>query len=80
MILKKYGYNRLLIESGLIFLNTLIKNQLISNLYLFKTDKKLGTIGINNSTNKLIKKMTLKNKIKVNLNGENLYKVKLNNV
>ena len=77
MILKKYGYNRLLIESGLIFLNTLVKNRLVSNLYLFQTAKKLGKIGINNSTNKFIKKMNLKNKIKVNLNGENLYKIKI---
>ena len=39
--------------------------------------KKLGKIGINNSTNKFIKKMNLKNKIKVNLNGENLYKLEI---
>ena len=76
-ILKKYGYNRLLVESGLIFLNTLIRNKLISNLYVFKSPKKLGKIGVNNSTNKLIKKVNLKKKIKVNLNGDNLYKIKM---
>ena len=77
MILKKRGYNRLLVESGLIFLNTLIKNKLVSNLYLFQTEKKLGKTGINNSTSKFIKQMNLKNKIKVNLNGENLYKLEI---
>ena len=77
-ILKKYGYNRVLIESGLIFLNTLIRNKLISNLFIFQSSKKLGKLGINNSTNKFIKKMNFKNKIKVNLNEDSLYKIKIN--
>ncbi len=76
--LKKYGYNRILVESGLIFLNTLIKNKLISNLYFFQSSKILGKNGINNSTNKFIKKMNFKRKIRVNLNGDNLYKIKIN--
>ena len=76
-IFKKFGYNRILVESGLIFLNTLIKNELISNLYIFKSSKKLGRIGNNNSTNLLFKKMNLKKRIKVNLNGDNLYKIKI---
>ena len=33
------GYQSVLIETGLNFLNTLIKNKLINNLYLFKNIK-----------------------------------------
>ena len=77
-ILKRFGFNRILIESGLIFLNTLIKNKLISNLYIFQSSKKLGKFGVNNSTNKYIKKMNFMKKIKVNLNKDNLYKIKIN--
>ena len=77
-IIKKSGYNRVLIESGLIFLNTLIRNELISNLYVFQSSMKLGKFGINNSTNKFIKEMNFKNKIKVNLSKDNLYKIKIN--
>ncbi len=76
-VLKKYGYNRILTESGLMFLNALIKNRLISNLYVFQSAKKLGKTGANNSTNKFIKKMNLRNRIRVNLDGEKLYKVKI---
>ena len=77
-ILKKYGYNRILTESGLIFLNTLINNKLISNLYVFQSSKKLGRTGFNNTTNKFIKKMNFNKKISVNLGGDNLYKVIIN--
>jgi diaminohydroxyphosphoribosylaminopyrimidine deaminase/5-amino-6-(5-phosphoribosylamino)uracil reductase len=76
-ILKKYGYNRILVESGLIFLNELLKNKLIFNLYMFQSPIKLGKKGKNNTSNNIIKKLKLKKKIKVNLNGENLYKVKI---
>ncbi len=76
-ILKKYGYNRILIESGLIFLNELLKDRLINNLYIFQSPIKLGRKGKNNSSNKIIKKLELKKKIKVNLNGDSLYKVKI---
>ena len=76
-ILKKYGYNRILLESGLIFLNALIKNKLILNLYVFQSSKKLRKFGSNNSTVNFIKNMNLTRKIKANLNGDNLYKVKV---
>tara|TARA_B110001452_G_scaffold213368_1_gene184085 strand:+ start:260 stop:1336 length:1077 start_codon:yes stop_codon:yes gene_type:complete len=79
-ILKKRSYNRILIESGLIFLNQLLKNKLISNLYIFQSPVKLGKIGKNNTSNYLIKKFKLKNRIKVNLSNDNLYKLELNNV
>ncbi len=78
--LKKNNLGRILVESGLIFLNHLLMNGIISNLYLFHSCLKLKTRGKNNTSNKIIKKLKLSNKIKVNLNGDNLYKVKVNNV
>ncbi len=75
--LKKYAYNRILVESGLIFLNELLRNKLIFNLYIFQSSIKLGKKGKNNTSNNIIKKLKLNKKIKVNLNGDNLYKVKI---
>ena len=76
-ILKKYAYNRILVESGLIFLNELLKNKLIFNLHMFQSSIKLGKKGKNNTSNNIIKKLKLKKRIKVNLNGDSLYKVKV---
>ena len=77
MIFKRYGYSRILLESGLNFLNTLIKNKLVFNLYVFQSSTKLRKFGSNNSTINFIRKMNLTRKIKVNLDGDNLYKVKI---
>ena len=38
----------MLIETGLTFLNYLIKNKMIHDLYIFKSNKKLGKNGKNN--------------------------------
>ena len=76
-ILKKYAYNRILVESGLIFLNKLLKDKIINNLYIFKSSIKLGKNGNNNASNKFLKKLKFKNRIKVNLNGDELYKIKI---
>tara|TARA_A100001011_G_C14236615_1_gene811300 strand:+ start:131 stop:1207 length:1077 start_codon:yes stop_codon:yes gene_type:complete len=78
--LKKYSFNRILVESGLIFLNELIKYELISNLYLFQSSEKLGKKGSNNTSIDQVKKLKLTKKIKVNLKNDKLYKVRLNNV
>ncbi len=78
--LKNYNFNRILVESGLIFLDKLIKNKMIFNLYIFKSSNFLKKKGKNNISNKFIKKIKLTNKIKVNLNGENIYKVRLKHV
>ena len=43
----KMGYARILIESGLTFLNNLLKNKLINDLYIFKSGHKLGKNGDN---------------------------------
>jgi len=76
-IFRKYGYNRVLVESGLTFLNKLLLNKLIFNLYLFQTPKNLNKKGKNNASNNLLKKLKLNKKIKVNLNHEALYKIRL---
>ncbi len=75
-VLKKYDYNRILVESGLIFLNKLLEENLIFNLYVFQKSSKLGRNGKNNTSNKLLKKLTLKKKVNVNLSGDKLYKIK----
>ena len=79
-ILKEYGYNRILVESGLVFLNKLLKEKLIFNLYMFQSSTNLGNNGKNNTSNKLLKKLTLKKKVNVNLNGDKLFKIKFNYV
>ena len=77
MTLKKIGYNRILVETGLIFLNELIKNKLIYNIFIFKSSNMLGKNGQNNTTNDFFKRINFRNKIKVNLNNDKLYKVKI---
>ena len=69
----KMGYSRILIETGLTFLNNLLKNNKIHDLYIFKSERKLGKNGINNSTPKYIKKLNPK-LLKINLNGDKLLK------
>ena len=74
----KIGKRRILIESGLTFLNQLLKFGFINNLYLFKTNKSLKKKGFNNcSTNMIKKKIKIMNKINVNLENENLFKLRI---
>ena len=67
------GYSRVLVESGLSFFNTLIKNRLINELYIFKSNKKLRKNGKNNTTLKYLKNIQAK-QISINLNNDKLYK------
>ena len=46
----------MLIEAGLTLLNNLIKNRMIHDLYIFKSNKKLGKNGKNNNTSSYLKK------------------------
>ena len=69
----KMGYTRMLIETGLTFLNNLIKINMINELYIFKSDKKIGKSGKNNKTPNYIKNIRSK-LLKFNLNGDNLFK------
>ena len=75
----KLGYSRMLIESGLTFLNSLLKNQIIHELYIFKSKKTLGKNGKNNSSTKFIKKI-YPDLLTINLNGDKLFKKNFNYV
>ena len=77
--IKKLGFNRILVESGVTFLDQLIKYNLIKNFYLFKSSTNLGAKGFNNSNPLYLKKINIfkKNKIKVNLKRDSLYQVKI---
>mgnify|MGYP001270684264 CR=1 FL=1 len=68
----KKGYSRILVESGLIFLNSLIKNKVIHNLYIFKSNMKLGKNGRNNGSARYLKKIKA-NLLTLNLNGDKLF-------
>jgi diaminohydroxyphosphoribosylaminopyrimidine deaminase / 5-amino-6-(5-phosphoribosylamino)uracil reductase len=72
--LNKLGFSRILVETGLKFMNFLILSKLINNVYIFKSKNNLKKNGLNNSTNRFIKKIKLINKINVNLNGDFLFK------
>jgi len=75
--IKKLGYNRVFVETGSVFLNQLLKLNIVRNLYLFKSSKKLFSYGKNNSSLLHIKKLktTKANEVKVNLDGDTLHKV-----
>ena len=75
--LKKRGYSRIFVESGLTLLNFLIKNKLLNNIYIFRSASALRKLGINYSNSNINKKINLKNLINVNLFGDKLYKEKL---
>ena len=69
----KMGYSRVVIETGLTFLNTLIKNRLINDLYIFNSNYNLNKKGKNNSSLKYLKSIKSK-PMSINLNNDNLYK------
>ena len=69
----KMGYSRILVEAGLTFLNTLIKNKLINDLYIFKSNYNLKKKGKNNTTLKYLKSILPKS-MSINLNNDKLYK------
>ena len=67
------GYSRVLVESGLTFLNSLIKNRLIDDLYIFKTNFNLKKKGKNNTTLKYLKSISSK-PMSIHLYDDKLYK------
>ena len=74
------GYSKVFFETGLTFLNSLIKYKLLNNLYLFQNKKKIGKNGFNNNHINYLKKMRLNKKIKVNLYDDTLYRIDFKNV
>ncbi len=71
------GKRRILIESGLIFLNQLLKMNFVNNLYIFKSNTKLKSNGYNNSKKNLIKNLKIVKKVNVNLNNDKLLKARI---
>ena len=71
------GYGRVLIETGLIFLNELIKFKFINELYLFQSNILLRNKGYNNTNLKLLKRLKLGNSLKVNLKNDKLFKIRV---
>ena len=69
----KIGYTNILVESGLTFLNYLIKNKMLNKLYIFKTNYNLGKNGKNNDTTIFLRK-SLHKQVTINLNGDKLFK------
>ena len=67
------GYTRILFETGLTFLNSLLKNKIIHDLYIFKSNFKLGRYGRNNNSIKYLKKIS-PNLLKINLDTDKLFR------
>ena len=67
------GYSRILVEAGLTLLNTLIKNKLINDLYIFKTNYNLKNRGKNNAILRHLKSIPCK-PMSINLNNDKLHK------
>ena len=69
------GKRRIFIEAGVIFLNKLIDFELINNLFIFKSNIILKQRGIGKF--KSPKKIRKSNLVNVNLDNDNLYKVRI---
>ena len=69
-----------MIESGLTFLSKLLKFDLINELFLFKSSIYLKKNGVNNISSSFLKSFSLKKKINVNLDKDELYNIKFKNV
>ena len=68
---------RVLIETGLTFLNELFRFNLVNDLYIFLSSTKLKKKGYNNNKINFIKKIKLKNMVNVNLNNDKLFRIKI---
>jgi len=71
------GIGRILIETGLIFIEKLLKFKLIDEFYVFKSNHYLKGSGTNNSNTNPIKGLNLSKSVKVNLDKDRLYRIKL---
>ena len=73
----KLGKGRVLIETGLIFLNELIRYKFINELYLFQSNILLKKKGLNNANISLVKKLKFGKNLKVNLKNDKLFKIRV---
>ena len=71
------GKTRILVESGLTFLNKLLYYNLLNNLYIFKSNLNLKKKGSNNAKIDFIKNLKPNEKINVNLQNDKLFKVRI---
>ena len=76
----KMGYSRVLFETGLTFLNSLLKLKILNNLFIFQNERKLLEKGHNNTKENLLKRFKLAKKIKVNLQNDTLYQIEFSHV
>ena len=74
--LKKKGFSRILCESGFYTTKGLLRDNLLHNLYVFKSNKNLNK-NVRNSYKNLLSVINIKVKkrIKVNLSGDEMYKL-----
>ncbi len=73
----KLGKTRILVESGLTFLEKLLKYKLLNQLYVFKSNNLLRKNGLKKIKPFYIKKCKSNNRINVNLDREELFSIKL---
>ena len=71
------GFRRILVESGLIFLEELLKQKLINNLFIFQSNKKLGKNGFKKFKTNNVLNFKFREQIKVNLDEDKLFKIKV---
>jgi len=75
MKISQLGYSRVFCETGVTLLKFLIKNKFIHNLYAFQSPYKVRKYGLNKLSAYTKKNINIKNKIKVNLKDDKLYKI-----
>ena len=73
----KIGKRRVLVESGLKFLYEIFKFKLLNNLYLFQSNINFKKRGTNNASVDFIKRLNRNNNVKVNLNNDKLFKIRI---
>ena len=71
------GFRRILVESGLIFLEELLKQKLINNLFIFQSNKKLSKNGFKKFKTNNVLSFKFREQIKVNLDEDKLFKIKV---
>ena len=71
------GFRRILVESGLIFLEELLKQKLINNLFIFQSNEKLSKNGFKKFKTNHALNFKFHKQIKVNLDEDKLFKIKV---
>ena len=72
----KLGYRHAFFETGITFLNAMLKYKLLNILYVFQNNNLLKKYGYNNSSCRYLKQITLKKKRQINLRDDSMYMIK----